>query len=150
MTLPQTTEQHKAAVRRLYLDILNTGRLELLDQLVSPNYTGPSGEHGPAGLAATVAPLRAAFPDIRWALSDLVADGDKVVVCWEWTGTHQGAFRGFAASHKVVTNQAIAIYAFRDGKIISAWLQSDRLGFLQQIGAISPEIASGPPASRSN
>jgi steroid delta-isomerase-like uncharacterized protein len=142
-----SSEQNKAVIRRLYLDILNTGKLELLDEVVAPGYVGPNGEAGPAGLAATIAPLRAAFPDIQWTLDEVLAEGDKVVVRWTWHGTHQAVFRGFAPSHRAVSNQAIAIYTLRAGKILAATLQSDRLGFFQQLGAVPPGLGATPARS---
>jgi steroid delta-isomerase-like uncharacterized protein len=142
MTNLQTSEKNKAVVRKLYEDILNPGQLALLGQVVADDYTGVQGEHGPAGLAATISPLRAAFPDIKWTVEDIIAEGSQVVVRWSWAGTQQGAFRGFSATHQPVTNSAIAIYQLRDYKIVRAWMQSDRLGFLQQIGAIPPDIAA--------
>jgi hypothetical protein len=33
-------------------------------------------------------------------------------------------------------NTGIAIYEVRDGRVTRAWLETDRLGALQQIGAI--------------
>jgi len=34
-------------------------------------------------------------------------------------------------------NTGIAIYEVRDGRVTRAWLETDRLGALQQIGAIN-------------
>ncbi|MBO2011057.1 ester cyclase [Hymenobacter negativus] len=136
------SEKNKAVVRKLYEDILNPGQLDLLPQVVADEYVGAQGEHGPTGLAATIRPVRAAFPDISWTVESLLAEGDQVVVRWSWTGTHQGAFRSFAATHRPVTNSAIAIYQLRNFKIVRSWMQSDRLGFLQQIGALPPELAA--------
>ena len=132
----QTAEMNRAVVRRLYEDALSTGRLELLDQLVSEGYEGPAGQKGPAGFAETIRELRQAFPDIRWTVEDLVAEGDRVAVRSTWRGTHKGRFREFPASDKQVTNSGVAIYQFEDGKIVRAWVQTDRLGFLQQLGVV--------------
>jgi len=41
-----------------------------------------------------------------------------------------------APTHKRVTNTGIVIYQFRDGKVVRNWLETDRLGALQQIGAV--------------
>lgn len=143
-----TPEANKAAVRRLYLDILSTGQLERLDEVIAPDYAGVRGERGPTGFAATITPVRAAFPDIQWTIDDLVAEGDRVVVRWSWRGTHRGQFQAFAPTQKVVTQQAIVIYSFREGKMTQAWMQSDRLGFLQQMGAVPLDAGVAPPAAR--
>jgi hypothetical protein len=35
------------------------------------------------------------------------------------------------------------IYQIRDGRIVRAWLQADRLGVLQQIGVVPRTFAEG-------
>jgi hypothetical protein len=49
------------------------------------------------------------------------------------------------ASQKTVINQGIAIFYLQDDKILRAWLQTDRLGFLQEIGALSKDFGSARP-----
>lgn len=146
MASTHTPEQNKAVVRALYENVLNTGRLELLDDLIADDFVGVNGARGPAGFAATVTGLRQAFPDIQWTVEDVVAEDDKVVIRWTWHGTHHGAFRGYAASHNAVTNHAIAMYELRDTKIVHTWIESDQLGFLQQIGVVPHDLSPGPQA----
>jgi steroid delta-isomerase-like uncharacterized protein len=142
MSVTQTPEKNKAAIRMLYENFLNTGKLELLDQIIAEEYLGIYGQKGPSAYAETIRALRQGFPDIQWTIEDLVAAGDRVAVRWTWQGTHRGSFRGFPASQKQVTDNAIAIYQFRDNKVVQAWIQSDRLGVLQQIGAIPQDLGS--------
>lgn len=142
----QSNEQNKATVRKLYEDILNTGKLELANQIIAEEYTGVRGEKGATGFAETIHSVRLAFPDIKWTVEDLIAEDDKVVIRWSWKGTNLGSFGGFQASNKMVTYHAITIYELNGGKIIKAWMQSDRLGFLEQIGVISPGLTTLPPA----
>ena len=97
---------------------------------------GPNGERGPAGFAATFQDLRCGFPDITFTIEDLLAERDRVAVRWRWNATHAGQFRSFAATNRHVANTGIAIYELRDGRVTRAWLETDRLGALQQIGAI--------------
>lgn len=49
-------------------------------------------------------------------------------------------FRGFTATHERMTNSGISIYQMRGGKILRAWIEMDRLGFLAQIGALPPNL----------
>lgn len=142
MTTPSAVS-NKEIVRSIYEDCINPGRLELLNQLVSVDYQGPDGDRGPSAFRANIAGLRAAFPDIRFTIEDLIAEGDRVVVRWKWEATHDGPFRGIPPTHKRATNTGIAIYQLRDGRIIRNWLEADRLGVLQQIGAVPAQI--GPP-----
>src|SRR5689334_19218275 len=142
MSATQTSEQNKLTIRKLYEEILNTGRWELLNPIIADDFIGVQGQKGAAAFAETVRGLREGFPDIQWTVEDLIAEGDKVVVRWSWKATHSGNFRGFAPTHKALTDHAIAIYQFRNHQVVQAWLETDRLGFLQQIGLIPQDLAA--------
>jgi len=130
------TDANKQLVRTLYEDYINTGALEPVAALVSPDYVAPTGEHGPAAFVANLAELRTGFPDIHFTIDQLIAEADRVVVRWTWRATHTGPFRHVAPSNKPVTNSGIAIYQIINHKITRNWLETDRLGALQQIGAL--------------
>lgn len=133
-------------VRRLYTDFLNTGATDRLGEVVSPQFVGVGPARGPAAFAGVIATLRGAFPDLVYTVEDVVAEGDRVAVRWTWRGTHQHAFRSFAPTGKQVTNTGLAIFQVTDGKLSHAWLETDRLGFLQAVGAVPNDPAFGPPA----
>ena len=137
-----TADENESIVRRLFEECFNRGNVDLLDQLVSPDflpdYVGAKGARGREGFRFIVG-LRAAFPDIHYTIDDLVAADDRVAVRWRWTGTHQGEFRGVSASQKPVSTTGSGIFRLRDRKIIGATLETDRLGFLQQLGVIGPD-----------
>jgi predicted ester cyclase len=137
-----TTDANKQVVRRLYDECINPGRLDLLSEQVSSDFVNPQGERGPAGFAAALAGLRAGFPDIKITIEDLVAEGDRVTVRSSWAGTHTAAFRGIPPTGKRITNTSITIYQLVDHKLVHSWIESDRLGTLQQLGA-SPAAMGG-------
>lgn len=146
-----TTDANKQVIRRLYEDCINPGQLDLVGPLVSDDYVGPRGERGPSGFTATLTSLRTGFPDIHFTIDDLIAEADKVTIRWTGHATHGGTFVGpygtFPATGKRLTNTGIAIYQFTDHKIVRTWLESDRLGALQQIGAL-PGPAPAPSPAR--
>ncbi len=143
-----TLEKNKASVRHLYHDLLNARKFDELNTVISENYTGIRGEKGVNGFKESVVSIISGFPDIKWTIEDLLADGDKVTVRWTWKGTNTQPFRGIPASNNPVNDNAIVIYQFNDeGKIIHAWLQGDRLGVLIQIGAIPASLVPPPPPS---
>ena len=133
-TSDQIREENRRKVTMLF-EAFNDGGLGVIDELVDPKYVGAQGETGPAGFKAVVTGLRAAFPDIHYTLDDVVAEGDQVAVRWHWTGTHRGVFRGFPATGKTIANTGAGVFQFQDGKIVTAVLETDRLGFLEHIGA---------------
>jgi predicted ester cyclase len=55
--------------------------------------------NGLSALQATIAGIRAGFPDGRFTIDELVAEGDTVVQRWTFRGTHQGEWAGKIAEH---------------------------------------------------
>src|SRR5687768_15415508 len=95
-------EANKAVIRRHYNELFNERRLEIAGEITAADYV----EHGVAALAeragerpnpvdslkGTVRWLVAAFPDLRFEIDDLVAEGDKVLAYVTMRGTHEGEF----------------------------------------------------------
>lgn len=139
-------ESHAAKVRRLY-ESVNAGDIDGLGDLLADDFV--EHEETP-GLAPTKAGVmdffrmsRAAFPDMRMDVEDIVASGDKVVARVRLTGTHQGEFMGMPATGKRIDVQLVDITRFGDdGLAHEHWGVVDTLSMMQQLGAV-PE---GPPA----
>ena len=136
---PLKMEDNKDCVRRLFDDVLNAGKLGLLDTLIGAAYVdhnpSPGQLPGAAGVKGKVETLRAAFPDLRFALEELVAEGDLVAARYSWRGSHKGeAFLGIPPSGKSILVRGMDFYRFRDGKIVEHWDNVDELGMLSQLG----------------
>jgi len=144
MKINDETEKRKKLIRDLYENVLNNRKFELLDELVSDDFVGVGQERGAAGFRKNVKSVIDGFPDIKWIVEDVIAEGDRVAIRWSWTATHTRPFRGFPATNKPVADTAIVIYEFKGDKIFRAWIQSDRLGVLQQIGVIRTDLISNP------
>ncbi len=90
---------------------------------------------GAAGVKARVETLREAFPDLRFAVEELVAEGDLVAARFSWRGTHKGeAFLGIPPSGKAILVRGMEFYRLRDGRIVEHWDNVDELGMLTQLG----------------
>jgi steroid delta-isomerase-like uncharacterized protein len=146
------SQQNKEVVRKVFEEGVNLGRFEVLQQLIADDYVGAnSGDavKGPPAFSKPLLALHEAFPDIHYTLDDVVAEGDKVAVHWHWTGTHRNTFHGpagvFPPTGKAVTNEGMAVFEVRGGKVLRAVLLTDRLSFLQEMGAI-PKAPVPPPA----
>jgi predicted ester cyclase len=151
MTTDTTRDAHRSTeaanqqlIRRLYDECITSGRLELLPELIGDDYVGPRGERGPDGFAGPLRGLRAGFPDIHFTIEDLIAQGDRVSVRWSWRATHTGTFNGLAPTGKALTNTGMAIYRLAHGKVAQSWVETDRLGALQQLGLVPDSL--GRPA----
>ena len=72
----------------------------------------------------------------QFTIEGLFAEGDKVLLCYTFHGTHQGQWRGIPPTGKPVTFTGMLVYRFDDGKIAEGWENADILGLLQQLGAV--------------
>lgn len=80
--------------------------------------------------------LRAAFAGMHWVAEETIAEADKVVTRFTWTGTHQGAFMRIPPTGREVKVKGVAIDRIVDGRMTDSRLLMDTLSLLQQLGAI--------------
>jgi steroid delta-isomerase-like uncharacterized protein len=140
-------QDNKSIVRRYYDEVLNERNIELLDELAIEDYVEhnpfPGQGNGLADLKARVAGLCGAFKPLHFAIEDVVAEGDKVVVRWTNSGTDKGGFMGMPATGKDFGIDGIDIHVVRDGKLAEHWHVVDQLAQMQQLGSIpGPESAT--------
>src|SRR5947207_1147498 len=91
-----STEQNKAIIQRWVKEAWNAGNLVLADELYAADYayrdpSAPPMPAGPEAIKQVVATYRAAIPDMRFEIEDMIAEGDKVVWRWMARGTNTGA-----------------------------------------------------------
>ena len=93
-----------------------------------------------AGWKQAMTGFATAFPDARFTVDEVVAEGDRVVVRHTLRGTHKGDFQGIPPTGRPIAVTGIVVYRVAGGQIVEAWLNADFLGLLQQLGAIpAPE-----------
>ncbi len=136
--LPQATEANKALLQRVFEEGCNKHNLALFDELIPDCvYRGPGvGELRGEAYRQFLASVHAAFPDGHWTIEDQVAEGDKVVTRWRFTGTHQAEIMGLAPTGKQTTISGVLINRIVEGKIVEEWEEYDTLGMMQQLGAM--------------
>ena len=133
-----STEENKALVRRAY-DALNQGNWEVVYEAFSPDLVLHNASTTMQGLDAYkqfLSTFFTAFPDARFTLEDVIAEGDTVVVRQTWRGTHTGNFRGIPPTGKQVSGMGIIITRNVNGKAVELWSNFDDLGLLQQLGVV--------------
>lgn len=135
-----SAEDNKSLVHRYVEQILNLGNMAVADELLAPNYKryiSPTA----APLTAEVqkqrlAGIRAAFPDWKLTIEDMIEQGDRVAFRATVRGTHQGAFQSIAPTGKQVTVSALDIVRIENGKFVEHWGGPDVLNLLLQLGAV--------------
>jgi steroid delta-isomerase-like uncharacterized protein len=135
-----TLEENKDVVRRFVTEVMNAGKLNQADELVTANYIehqrlpGGEGRQGIEIARAFLSMMREAFPDYRFDIEDLIAEGDRVVARLTVSGTHRGAMMGLAPTGRRVRTSGIEVFRVENGKIAEHWATFDALGMLRQIG----------------
>ncbi len=132
----------EAIVYWFFEEFLNEGNPAVADQLLASDFVSFDGKDL-AAFKESALGLRSAFPDLRFTIEDTIIEGGKVVIRWTNKGTHQGPFAEIAPTGRLVVNSGISIYRVEEGKIKEAWSQVDRLGVLQQIGAVPATGSKG-------
>lgn len=131
---------NKAVISMFVEEVINQGRLERADDLVAADFVEldplPGQQQGRDGLKEVIGGIRAAFPDIHWVLDEMVAEGDKVVSRFTWSGTHRGVFFGIPATGKTISVKGVVIDHVVAGKMVDSRMLMDSLSMLQQLGAI--------------
>ena len=145
------SEQNKAVVRRLFEDHWNAKNPALVSELFAPSVSLHTPDGVLTGLDGASLLLQAyatAFPDFHLTIDDLVADGDKVVVRWTFTGTHLGPLADVPASGKRVdVPNGIAIYRLAAGRFSEGHLTWNKYELMQQLGVLAASGAAGTQVS---
>ena len=134
------SEENKSHMRVFVDEVINKKNLDAIDALVAVDFVEhvplPDQTPGRAGLKHGIGLFLEAFPDIQWVLEEQIAEGDKVVSRFTWSGTHRGPFMGVAPTGRKVQVWGIAIDVVRDGKFAESRFIMDTLGLMRQLGAI--------------
>ena len=124
-----SVEENKAIVNRVWHEVLNEGKLDIVNELVDTNYVyhGPGAYEirGPEGLKQFVQGLRTSFPNLHFTVEDLIAEGDKVASRWTLRGTGK-------ITNKQVALRGIIITRVVGGKCVEDWEIYDRLDIAEQ------------------
>jgi predicted ester cyclase len=148
-SLQLSREQITTASRRMAREVLTAGNLQLIDELLDVDFV----DHNPfpglpssvEGIKRAAEILRTAFPDLTVVPQSYVVDGDTVVEHLESTGTHEGSFMGFPATHAPVRLSILLFVRVNNaGRIFERWGQLNLLEVMQQLGIVPGREMLGP------
>jgi steroid delta-isomerase-like uncharacterized protein len=138
-----------ATVARSYFDAVAARDL---DAMVAPWRPGsPDVIHGvvemrvPEDLRRWFGDLFTAFPDFRFEILEVVAEGEKAAVRWHATGTFDGSgrFEGLDPNGATVDIEGCDVLTVRDGLIVRNDAYMNGAEMARQLGALPP-AGSGP------
>ena len=133
-----SAKENKAVVRRYIDEAWNRHNIDATDELVSPEYINhaASAEYQRAGVKYSLNWLFSVFPDHRFDIEDIAADGQTVAVRGTMVATHEGELMGIEPTRKRVTAQQSHWFRVVDGKLAEHWAVRDDLGTMQQLGVL--------------
>jgi predicted ester cyclase len=134
------SEENRAVVMRYIEEVWNRHDLGAIDGLVSPDYLNHAASEGHRrdGAEASVGWMLSVFPDHRFDVEGVAADGETVAVLGTMVATHEGDLMGIAPTGKRVAARQSHWFRVVDGKITEHWAVRDDLVMMRQLGVMLP------------
>jgi predicted ester cyclase len=123
-----STEENKQLVRRSYEEVVNTGDVTRLAEVIAPE--------GIAGMAAHVLGVRTTYPDLHLTVERQIAEGEWVATCVTARGTDQGVWLGMRPTGKPVAMTGVNVDHVVASRIVEHGGAAKLLEPLLEIGAI--------------
>ncbi|MCU0292372.1 MAG: ester cyclase [Thermoanaerobaculaceae bacterium] len=133
-------ERNKLVVRRLLEEIVNTGNVELLPELVGADCresNDPTGRAvGLENMRAHVLGVRTTFPDLHITVEQQIAEGEWVATRITARGTHSGTWMDMRPTGLPVEITGVNLDRVVDGRIVEHGGAANMLEALLGIGAV--------------
>jgi predicted ester cyclase len=136
---------HEELVRRYFREVLDQGKVELVEQIFHPRCV----MHRPRGtvvgidsVQGVVERRKETFSQFETQIHDIFGSGDRLVARLSHRGVGGGIWRSrignYDVTGKTVSWNAIAIFRFEQQKIIEEWVTRDELAMILQFGLLEP------------
>ena len=81
-------------IARLFIQVWGKGELDIIDEFASPDFSiyypsFPNVIKGIAFFKQLLTKARSVFGDMEIEIDEEIAENDKIVLCWTYSGTHQ-------------------------------------------------------------
>ncbi len=137
----ETKLDNKELLIRFIDEVWNAGSVEASDKYIAPTYTIHHDPGDPwdkkeldlPGYKERVRVSRAPFPDQRFSIEEILSEGNRVVITWNWVATHKGDIPGFPATGKQIRMSGATVYYIEEGRFTGHWQITDRLGVYAQL-----------------
>lgn len=135
-----TTTENRTQIERAWLAAWDLGEVEALDTLLSPDYRRISGAGEGQSLVefkASIVTTRAAFPDLKTVIDEIVVDGDRAAVRWHSTGTHRHPFLGVPPTNREIAVSGATFAHFDGAYIAREYVTWDPRALLAALGILT-------------
>jgi len=130
-----SSDEQNEAVARKWVEAVNSGDLQALDQTVDYNVIDHSGlssghGHGCEGHKRLVSELRKAFPDWRASVDDVTVNGDLVTIRYSGRGANPEELKSLAGSAPAekMDFKLVSTVRIKNGKVVEHWANEGPLG----------------------
>jgi predicted ester cyclase len=134
---PIEMEVNKGVVRKLHEEVWSKGNVALIPEYYQPDFVCHIPLSQPlqsySELVSLVNTHRKSFPDWHENIINLIAEKDMVVSQFQVAGTHRGKFWDIDSTGNRLNLQEIAVFKFRDGKIVEQWSYPDIYGMRKKL-----------------
>ena len=140
-----STEQNKAVVRRFMAEVLTGRNVDLVDEILAPNYVNRSTGADLPAFKGFLTRMKPALSDMHFEIDDLIAEGDAVVARWKMEANHTGSLMGETPTGKKISARGLTYYGLENGRIV----EDDPLStpdLLQELGIQVPAQAGAVAA----
>jgi predicted ester cyclase len=125
----QDAEQNKALYTVVVNQVFNQGDLALADDLIAQDVTHNGSPFGRSSFKTMVKQMREKAPSARYAVTELIADGDRVV----GRVTRDGG------------PAEIVVLRIQDGQVTEHWSMADEPSLRAQFGLNAPAGSAAAP-----
>jgi steroid delta-isomerase-like uncharacterized protein len=137
----QTLSSNKAVAQRLADEVFSQGSMRTFEEIFAEGYVNhtmpvPGIPSTRDGFRQVVLATRAAFPDVRADVKDIVAEGEFVVFRDEVHATSRGEFMGIPPTGRRGEWTEIHFLRIAGGRIVEHWANFDQVGILRQLGVL--------------
>jgi predicted SnoaL-like aldol condensation-catalyzing enzyme len=133
-------EANKKLVRTFIEEVFNKRQPSEADRFLVANFIehNPNLPQGLEGRKRFVSAVLAGFSDYRGEIVEILAEGDKVVVRTQWSGTQDGPFLGLPPSGNKVRFSTADFFRIEGGKVAEHWDVVDSLPRAVALGLVPP------------
>jgi len=129
-------EKNKQLARDFFEQIWNQGDESAIDRFIAVDAAGndPKFGVGRESFRLQWHKWREVFPDINFAVEEIIAEGNTVVTRWHLTGTHKGEYLGQPATGNKVAVDGVSIDQIENRMIDSGFDAWDEFKLNKLIG----------------
>lgn len=133
-------EENKKIIYYFIEEVINNQNLNAANEIVAEDFIEhipfPGQGPGREGLKFALNSMFTGFPDMKWTVHEQIAEGEKVVTRFTWTGTHKGEFMGIPPTERSVEVWGVVIDVVRNNLFSESRIIMDSIGLLQQLGVM--------------